>query len=129
MGVNLYRRRSAIVRHNGEGQQLSVARIANAPDTLERRFDDAGPHPEVVLEATHGWYWALDALQAAGPNVHLAHPLGVKGFRYHRVKNNVRDASDLADVLRMNRLPEEWIAPPEVRELRELVAIRSNLKA
>jgi transposase len=52
------------------------------------------------------------------------------------VKNDVRDASDLADLLRMNRLPEAWIAPPETRELRELVryraklvAIRSGLKA
>ena len=53
-----------------------------------------------------------------------------------RVKNDVRDAADLADLLRMGRLPEAWIAPPETRELRELVryraklvAIRSGLKA
>jgi len=52
------------------------------------------------------------------------------------VKNDVRDAADLADLLRMGRLPEAWIAPPETRELRELVryraklvAIRSGLKA
>jgi transposase len=66
----------------------------------------------------------------------LAYPLGVKGFAYRRVKNDVRDASDLADLLRMGRLPEAWIAPTEVRELREavrhrakLVALRSGLKA
>jgi transposase len=75
-------------------------------------------------------------LQACGAQVHLAHPLGVKGFRYRRVKNDVRDAADLADLLRMGRLPEAWIAPPQIRELRELVryrakivAIRSGLKA
>jgi transposase len=52
------------------------------------------------------------------------------------VKNDVRDASDLADLLRMGRLPEAWIAPPPVRRLREavrhrakLVALRSGLKA
>src|ERR1700704_3674202 len=74
--------------------------------------------------------------RAAGARVHLAHPLGVKGFRYRRVKNDVRDAADLADLLRMGRLPEAWIAPPQTRELRELVryraklvAIRSGLKA
>ncbi len=46
------------------------------------------------------------------------------------------DAADLADLLRMGRLPESWIAPPEVRGLREavrhrakLVALRSGLKA
>ena len=48
----------------------------------------------------------------------------------------MRDAADLADLLRMGRLPEAWIAPPAVRELREavrhrakLVALRSGLKA
>ena len=74
----------------------------------------AGVHPEVVLEATYGWYWAADALAAIGAVVHLAHPLGVKAFSYRRVKNDVRDATDLADLLRMGRLPEAWIArrPP-----------------
>ena len=66
----------------------------------------AGHCPEVVLEATYGWYWAVDALQAGGASVHLAHPLGVKAFEYRRVKNDVRDAQDLADLLRMGRLPE-----------------------
>jgi transposase len=55
--------------------------------------------------------------------------LGVKGFRYRRVKNDVRDAGDLADLLRMNRLPEAWIAPPPTRELRELVRYRAKLVA
>lgn len=59
----------------------------------------------------------------------MAHPLGVKGFAYRRVKNDIRDAADLADLLRMGRLPESWIAPPEVRELRELVRYRAKLVA
>ena len=44
---------------------------------------------QVVLEATYGWYWAADTLAAAGAEVHLAHPLGVKAFAYRRVKNEV----------------------------------------
>jgi len=87
----------------------------------------AGEDPEVVLEATYGWYWAVDALQDLGARVHLAHPLGVKAFEYRRVKNDVRDATDLADLLRMGRLPEAWIAPPVTRELRELVRHRAKL--
>ena len=59
--------------------------------------------------------------------MHLAHPLGVKAFEYRRVKNDERDATDLADLLRMGRLPEAWIAPPATRELRELVRHRAKL--
>jgi transposase len=51
----------------------------------------------------------------------------VKGFAYRRVKNDVRDAADLADLLRMGRLPEAWIAPDQVRELRELTRYRDGL--
>jgi len=59
--------------------------------------------------------------------VHLAHPLGVRGFAYRRVKNDEKDAADLADLLRMGRLPEAWIAPGEIRELRELTRYRIKL--
>ncbi len=53
--------------------------------------------------------------------------VGVKAFSYRRVKNDERDAADLADLLRMNRLPEGWIAPPATRELRQLVRHRAKL--
>jgi transposase len=68
-------------------------------------------------------------LTTIGATVHLAHPLGVKAFAYRRVTNDFRDAADLADLLRMGRLPEAWIAPPEVRDLRELVRHRAKLVA
>jgi transposase len=136
VGIDLHRQRSVIVRQSESGEQISAVRIVNDPVALGLQLEDAGADPEVVLEATYGWYWAVDVLQAHGARVHLAHPLGVKGFRYRRVKNDVRDAGDLADLLRMGRLPEAWIAPPATRELRELVryraklvAIRSGLKA
>ncbi len=136
VGIDLHRRRSVIVRMTEAGEHLETVRIDNDPLALGLEIAKAGEAPEVVLEATYGWYWAVDVLQDAGASVHLAHPLGVKGFAYRRVKNDVRDASDLADLLRMGRLPEAWIAPPQVRELREavrhrakLVALRSGLKA
>ena len=129
VGIDLHRQRSVIVRQSESGEQLSAVRIVNEPVALELQLEQAGADPEVVLEATYGWYWAVDVLQACGARVHLAHPLGVKGFRYRRVKNDVRDAADLADLLRMGRLPEAWIAPPQTRELRELVRYRAKLVA
>src|SRR5205814_2416689 len=119
-----------IVRMAAEaGQRLETVRIDNDPIALAEQIAKAGEHPEVVLEATYGWYWAVDVLQREGAQVHLAHPLGVKGFAYRRVKNDERDAVDLADLLRLGRLPEAWIAPPATRELRELVRYRAKLVA
>jgi transposase len=129
VGIDLHRRRSVITRMDQQGEVLEAVRISNDPRFLAEVLTRAGEQPEVVLEATYGWYWAADVLAATGAQVHLAHPLGVKAFAYRRVKNDFRDAADLADLLRLGRLPEAWIAPPEVRELRELVRHRAKLVA
>lgn len=127
VGIDLHRRRTVVVRTTAAGEVLECTRIVNDVGRLTDVIARAGESPEVVLEATYGWYWAVDALQEAGASVHLAHPLGVKAFEYRRVKNDERDAADLADLLRMGRLPEAWIAPPATRELRELVRHRAKL--
>ena len=126
VGIDLHRRRSVIVRKNADGELLSKTRIVNEPAELVRAVEAAGPEPEVVLEATFGWYWAADLLAEMGAHVHLAHPLG-NNWGNRRVKNDERDANDLVDLLRLGRLAEAWIAPPEVRELRELVRYRAKL--
>jgi transposase len=135
VGIDLHRRRSVIVRKNAAGEVLSKVRIDNSPLELARAVAAAGPNPKVVLEATFGWYWAADVLEEMGAEVHLAHPLG-NNWGHRRVKNDERDANDLVDLLRLGRLAEAWIAPPEIREIREviryrlkLVRLRSGLKA
>jgi transposase len=77
------------------------------------------------MEACWGWYWAADVIAECGARLHLAHPLGIAGYANRRVKNDIRDATLLADLLRLGRLPEAWVAPPEVRELREMVRYRA----
>jgi transposase len=129
VGMDVHRRRSVLVRMTEAGERLETVRISNDPEYLRAVMDRAGEAPEVVLEATYGWYWAADTLAELGAHVHLAHPLGVKMFSYRRVKNDERDAADLADLLRMGRLPEAWIAPPATRELRELIRHRAKLVA
>jgi transposase len=127
VGMDLHRRRSVLVRMTEDGRKLETVRIGNSPAALRAVLARAGSSPRVVVEATYGWYWAADVLQAAGAEVHLAHPLGVKAFSYRRVKNDERDCADLADLLRLGRLPEAWIAPPPVRALREVTRYRIKL--
>jgi transposase len=127
VGIDLHRRRSVAVCLDEEGDRLWWRRFDNSAENLAVVVAEAGPAPEVVLEATFGWYWAADVVAEAGGRVHLAHPLGVKGFENRRVKNDIRDAELLADLLRMGRLPEAWIPPKSTRELRELVRYRHRL--
>jgi len=110
-----------------DGTVLDTVRIDNDAMALAGELAKAGPNPEVVMEATLGWYWAADVIEECGARLHLAHPLGIKAFAYQRVKKDESDSKLLADLLRMGRLPESWIAPPSVRELREAVRYRHKL--
>jgi transposase len=126
VGIDLHRRSTTIVRMAEDGEVLGTERFVSQPFELAQAMAAAGPEPEVVLESTYGWYWAADLLQELGAHVHLAHALG-NNWGNRRVKNDVRDAQDLAAMLALGRLAEGWIAPPEVRELRELVRYRYSL--
>ena len=55
-GIDLHRRRSVIVRMTPEGEQLGWVRLDNDPVALGLELAKAGSDPEVVLEATYGWY-------------------------------------------------------------------------
>jgi transposase len=77
------------------GQTLKSVRIDSDPVALGLAPADAGPDPDVALEATYGWYWTADLLQAAGARVHLVHPSGLH-WGARRVKNDQRDATGIA---------------------------------
>ena len=76
VGVDLHRRRSVIVRMTEAGEHLETVRILNDRERLAAVMAQAGESPEVVLEATYGWYWAADALGELGAKVH---PLAAVG--------------------------------------------------
>jgi transposase len=127
VGIDLHRRRSVIVRMDDDGEVLACEQVVNDPVAFALAVG-AEEGTEVALEATYGWYWAADLLAADGANVHLVHPLGLH-WDSRRVKNDRKDATELANRLRRGDLPEAWIAPPEIRELRELVRYRAKLAA
>jgi transposase len=128
VAIDLHLRRSLIVREDEAGNEVGVVRIDNDPVALSLALAEAGPNPEVAIEAAYGWYWAVDLLQAEGATVHLVHPSGLH-WGDRRVKNDYRDCKELLDRMRLHKLPESWIAPPPVRELRELVRYRAKLVA
>ena len=126
--VDLHLARSLIVREDEAGTELAVERIDNSPMALAEALTDAGPNPEVAIEATYGWYWAVDVLEELGATVHLVNPSGLgQSWEGRRVKNDYKDCRELIDRMRLHKLPEAWIAPPELRELRELVRYRAKL--
>src|SRR6476646_3572520 len=71
VGIDLHRRRSVLYAMDAEGNKLFCERIENDSLRLLEVVSAAGDGAEVVIEATYGWYWAVDLLRDAGFSVHL----------------------------------------------------------
>jgi transposase len=86
----------------------------------------------VVMEASFGWGWLSDMVEAAGLEVHLSNCYKVEQMRKARgwVKTNKKDA-DLVSLLPFE--PGDWWkvwrAPPPVRNRREQMRFRADLVA
>jgi transposase len=94
---------------------------------LSRRFE--GKQVAIALEATTGWRFVVEELLAMGVEVHLAEPADTRALRgpKKRAKNDREDARHLRELLHRGQLPESWIPPAHIQELRTLVRLRKNL--
>jgi transposase len=88
-----------------------------------------GKRVEAALEATTGWRFLVEELERAGHVAHLAEPAETAGLRgpKKRAKSDRADARHLRELLQQGRLPESWIAPQHVLELRSKVRLRHTL--
>lgn len=85
------------------------------------------PTDKVVLEATTNAWHLFDLLQPLVASVTVADPRKTKMLMNKRVKTDNGDAIQLARLLAVGMVPEVWVPPHEVRELRSLVAHRRRL--
>ena len=85
------------------------------------------PTDAVVLEATSNAWHIHDLLEPLAARVVVANPYLVKLIAASFVKTDKRDALALARLLAANIIPEVWVPPPHVRELRALISHRRRL--
>ena len=84
---------------------------------------------EVALEATTGWRFVVEELRRVGAIVHLAEPAETADLRgsKKRAKSDRADARHLRELLMIKRLPESWIPPDHILDLRARVRLRHTL--
>src|SRR4029453_10511407 len=84
---------------------------------------------DFAVEGCPGWRFVGEELQAAGLTPHLAEPADTAMLRgrKRRAKTDRADARHLRELLEQQRLPESWIPPAHLLDLRELVRLRKTL--
>ena len=82
---------------------------------------------EVVLESSTNTWDIYDTVAPLVKRIVVAHPAEVKQIANARVKTDNQDVVRLLRLLIADMVPEVWVPPVEVRELRALISYRWRL--
>ena len=111
-----------------DGRRVAGKKLLNNPEIVQEFLK---PYKEdivgVVVESTFNWYWLVDSLMDCGYKVHLANTTAIEKYSGLKHCGDKEDAFWLAELLRLNILPEGHIYPKEERPIRDLLRKRSHL--
>jgi transposase len=82
-----------------------------------------------AMEATVFSGWIYDTLQPFAVELQVGHPAMMKAIGASKKKTDRLDARKIADLVRCNLLPACYVAPPEIRELRQMLRYRNMVVA
>ena len=109
---------------------ISECRLSADRDSLAGWVDGfEGRLGRVAIEATTGWKWIAAELGGRGVEVVLVDPgeAAARKGRKRRAKTDRLDARFLLGLLSSGMLPEAWLPPGEIQELRTLSRTRKAL--
>ncbi len=119
---------AALERGTGE---LRRGRIAPATRRELRAWLEqfAADRAEFVVEGTTGWRFVVEEIDRAGHRAYLADPAetAARRGRKRRAKTDNADCDLQLRLLLGGELPESWIPPTQILELRTLVRLRKTL--
>jgi transposase len=127
VGIDVHRKRSQVAVVDQDGAVLANRNVTNGVAPVLSVIGGLPAGTPAAFEAAFGWGWLLELLEGYGFEPHMVHPLQCKAIASARLKNDKVDAAILAQLLRAGLLPEAWIAPPAVRQLRALLRHRAQL--
>lgn len=131
MGLDQHRAQITYDLLDTETGEVRGGRVCPADRESFREFLGrfAGAKVEAAVEATTGWRFLVEELQRIEAEVHLAEPAETseRRGRKKRAKTDRADARLLRELLIAGRLPESWIPPEHILELRSKVRLRHTL--
>lgn len=123
-GIDLHKRSVAIHTLDAAGTVIRAAKLPAQRRALTTYFGTLpGPH-RAVVECTGMWYWVRDLLVPQGIDLRLGHAKYLKAISYAKVKTDAVDAATLAQLLRVDLIPEAHMISPALRETRDLLRAR-----
>ena len=129
IGCDSHARYSVFVSMDEKGKVSAPVRVEHQSRDLRDYLAGLEQGTPVAVEASGGWYWFVDELERAGLDVRLVNPLEAKRRMGGKNKTDKLDAKGLAMLLRNGTLPEVWIPPAGLRDLRGLMRTRLSTRS
>jgi transposase len=123
-GIDLHKRTIAVHTVDAEGIVVRGANLATQRGALTAYFATLPGRHRAVVECTGMWYWVRDLLCPQGIDRRLGHAKYLKAISYAKVKTDAVDAATLAQLLRVDLIPEAHMISAAQRETRDLLRAR-----
>jgi transposase len=127
IGIDAHKKTCQATVMNTEGRIIERKKIETDVTEL-KTFLSKYKKSRAVVEACPVWEVVYEAGRRAGVEVVLANPGQVKAISAARIKTDKVDSETLAHLLRTNMVPESYIAPTWVRELRRDLRGRKQIQ-
>lgn len=127
VGIDYHTKFAVATRMNRDGDILGKDKIMNNRKDIREYLSMLPNNSKLVLEATNNWYAFIEWSHDLPLDVKLAHPSKTKAIATARIKTDTIDSKVLADLLRSNFIAESYLAPQDIRDVRELVRYRTTL--
>ncbi|MCB0415913.1 MAG: IS110 family transposase [Bdellovibrionales bacterium] len=124
IGVDYHKKFSYMVVKDYSGKVLRHGQIQNTFDHVNNFLKPFKEDSSAVLESCRNWCVMHDWLEDIVDDVVLANPFKVKAIAEAKIKTDKIDATVLADLLRADLVPQCYIAPRDVRDMRSLLRER-----
>lgn len=126
LGVDIHKKSCWVTVLDEEGREREQRKLGMDRAALLEYFGKIAKPAKLAVEATFNWYYFLDLIEPLGFELHLVHPQKTKAIASAKIKHDKLDSRVLAQLLRADFIAEAWIAPPRVREQRQLLRHRTR---
>lgn len=125
IGLDLHKRTIAYCVKRTDGVLIQQGTVAAERKALLDWVSKLPGSWTGAMEATMFTGWVYDFLKPHAVELKVAHPEMLKAITAAKKKNDRADAEKIADLLRVDLLPECYMAPEELRELRRILRYRN----
>jgi transposase len=127
IGLDIHKKTIAYCIKRVDGVLVQQGTVAAERKVLSKWLADLPGPWYGAMEATIFTGWVYDFLRPHAVDLKVAHPSMLKAITAAKKKNDRDDAEKIADLLRVNLLPESYMMPEELRELRRILRYRSMI--